>query len=143
MNVVQTKQFKGQVFLKYLWQHSLYQLEGNQVSPQLAEDLKTTALSMDLIPHDKQIDPSDIFYWINYNVIPRWVRLSAFKLALQREWKPVDVMDVLTLLYLKNNKLTEQKILKLAKEYKTVYNVSISSVLIESAKGVIKAKKEM
>lgn len=141
MNVVQTKQFKGQVFLKYLWQHSLYQSEGNQVSPQLAEDLKNMALSLDLIDLNKEIDSSDVFYWINYNRIPRWVRLSAFKLALDKEWKPVDVIDVLTLLFLRNNKLTDQKIFKLANEYKRVYNVSISSVLLDSAKAVINAKQ--
>jgi hypothetical protein len=93
------KLYRGQALLKFLWQHSLYQTK-NGVSPVLASDLLAIAINSGLVSDTKTLNTATIFNWINGSVIPKWARLSAFTLAMRHGWKPVDKIDVLSVLFL-------------------------------------------
>lgn len=113
---------KGQVFLKYLWQHDFYKTEGG-VSPVLARDIKAIALEHNSIAENKVINNQTVFNWINGSVIPRWAKLAAFQLALRLEWRPVDMVDCLSVLMIETNRLEPSTVFTLAQEYEQRFSI--------------------
>lgn len=103
--VIPNQALKGQVFLKFLWQHDLYKTDGG-VSPILSKDIKNIALTHEWINVEKNVTNKDVFNWINGSVIPKWVRLSAFEIAVRLHWQPVDLIDVLSVLKLQSEHKT-------------------------------------
>lgn len=118
---------KGQVFIKFLWQHKDYQNGGGGVSPRLISDLSRYA-------ERENITTSKLFLWINHNsVIPRWARLASFRLALEKGWQPIDLLDVLSVIYVDPELIERKGKTATVNEYKRLYGVKFPAPLIKLA----------
>lgn len=128
---IKKQYFKGQVFLKYLWQHSAYKRGDTGVSPVLSKDIKDIAVSKGFIEPNKKVDNSMVFHWIADSVIPKWVRLSAFELAIRHAWQPVDFVDVMSIIYLNTDKPTKQMAIEMLTQYKEKYALTYPNPVIK------------
>lgn len=125
---VTTQDIKGQVFLKFLWQHNDYQNGGGEISPRLALDLANVAKR-----HERTVSVSKVFLWINYSVIPRWARLAAFELAVKKGWQPIDLADVLSVLYLDAERIEQVGLGSISKIYRKQFGIVFPAMLLEQA----------
>ncbi|CAM2943615.1 hypothetical protein VIOR103205_09030 [Vibrio ordalii] len=128
---IKKQYLKGQVFLKYLWQHSFYKRGETGVSPVLAKDIKAIALSQQWIEPTKNLDNAAVFHWITDSVIPKWVRLSSFCLAVRHGWQPVDYVDVMSVLYLNTETLSKNGIEKTLDMYRQSYGLAFPQAVVK------------
>lgn len=128
--VIQNQALRGQVFLKYLWQHDAYKTSGG-VSPTLANDIRAIALKREDIESSKALTNKDVFNWINGSVIPKWVKISSFELCLRHGWQPVDHLDVLTVLRLDIDLYRERSLSDLVEIYSVSYKITFPKPLLE------------
>ncbi|PML45614.1 hypothetical protein BCT75_04320 [Vibrio lentus] len=126
---IKKQHFKGQVFLKYLWQHSFYRLGETGVSPNLARDLKDIAVEQKWIDENKALDNAKIFHWITDSVIPKWGRLSAFILARKHGWVVVDYVDAMSLLHLSGETKVDD-IEEVFEKYRDDFGITIPRTII-------------
>lgn len=122
MASVDRQLFKGQCFFKYLCQLRVYSSVGG-VSPALAKDIKAKARVLDA-SHERTVEMKNIFNWVNGSVIPKWAQEAAFALALAHGWKPVDLIDVATVL------LLEFKRIKRGEKQRPLFTIDIHNLAV-------------
>ena len=120
---------KGQVLFKFLWQLDSYQVQGG-VSPRLAGDLKNAVVRNDATTHTKTITTKQIFNWINGSVIPAWARKAAFQLALEHGWRPVDLTDVETMVFIVSKEIKSSDLAAIVRHCESHYKVSVPKALL-------------
>lgn len=133
--VIEPRTIKGQVFIKFLWHHERYRTKGG-VSPALAVDFKNKALQTGDIAESKVVTNKDLFNWINGSVIPKWAKLAAFELALENQWQPVDIIDVMTVLALDKDTFESTPLFELADLYRKKYKINFPMPVLTKIKNI-------
>lgn len=136
------KHHKGQVFFKYLWQHSHYRARGNGVSPNLAKDIKTLALTQNWINDSLVLDNAKVFNWINGSVIPKWARWSGFILAVKYGWKPVDVEDVMSVVCLDPRRLEQQSVTDILDTFHHQNGLTFPKPIVERVTNMLEKRSD-